>query len=156
MNKETLTIEIVKRKIDRNEYKVKRNPKTGLKSAVWDVLYCIYDEDNDLIDEFIHCKQCKKVLIKPAGSSTKNLLTHLNKCSQKINPIKQGTIGNLLLIIEQTMAVTKSKPEHKSLITSSLSQMSILDFRPFSTCIGVGFRSYSQNLINVAAKVGIY
>jgi hypothetical protein len=54
------------------------------------------------------------------------------------------------------MAISKIKPEHKSGITSTLSQMSVLDFRPFSTCNGVGFRLYSQNLIDLAARIGIY
>jgi hypothetical protein len=52
------------------------------------------------------------------------------------------------------MPIKKVKAEHKTLITTSLSQMSVLDFRPFSTCMGVGFRMYSQNLIDIASKHG--
>lgn len=53
------------------------------------------------------------------------------------------------------MATTnKVKENHKAVIISSLAKMSVLDFRPFSTSLGVGFRMYSQNLIDIAAKIG--
>jgi hypothetical protein len=52
------------------------------------------------------------------------------------------------------MAINKVKQDHKAIITSSLAKMSVLDFRPFSTSLGIGFRIYSQNLIDIAAKIG--
>jgi hypothetical protein len=54
------------------------------------------------------------------------------------------------------MAVNKIKSEHKTTITAALAKMSVLDFRPFSTCIGVGFKLYSQSLIDLAARIGIF
>ena len=54
------------------------------------------------------------------------------------------------------MAIKKVQTEHKAAISTSLSHMSVLDFRPFSTCVGVGFRLYSQTLIDIASKIGIY
>jgi hypothetical protein len=42
--------------------------------------------------------------------STKNLLTHINKCLGK-TPAKQTTIGKK---VEQTMSINKVKQEHKT------------------------------------------
>jgi hypothetical protein len=69
---------------------------------------------------------------------------------------KQTTIGNLLFIIDQTMAVRKVKSEQKQSIVNSLNQMTVLDFKSFTSCIGIGFIKYSQNLINITAKIYLY
>jgi hypothetical protein len=55
-------------------------------------------------------------------SSTKNLITHSNKCQKKEGPgsskiLTQTTISNLWINLDQTMAVNKIKQEHKTLIT---------------------------------------
>jgi hypothetical protein len=108
------------------------------------------------MDNYVACTKCNLVLKQSKDGSTKNLLTHIGKCSGMKSSTKQTTIGNLLFIIDQTMAINKIKSEHKQSITNSLSQMSVLDFKPFTTCIGMGFINYSQNLIDIAAKIGIY
>jgi hypothetical protein len=90
-----MTAEAIKKSIHLNEYKVERNPKS-MKSVVWETLYCIYDEEGELIEDFIQCIDCKSVIVKPSGSSTKNLLNHTKKCSEKHpKELKQGTIDNL-------------------------------------------------------------
>ena len=146
----------IKRKIISKEYTLVRNSNKRLKSDVWETLYCIKDKDDSIIDNYVACTKCNLVLKQSKDGSTKNLLTHIGKCSGMKSSTKQTTIGNLLFIIDQTMAIKKIKSEHKQSITNSLSQMSVLDFKPFTTCIGVGFINYSQNLIDIAANIGIY
>jgi hypothetical protein len=51
------------------------------------------------------------------------------------------------------MAIKKVQTKHKAGISTSLSHMIVLDFRTFSTCVGVGFRLYSQTLIDIAFKL---
>ena len=122
--------------------------------------YLIYKEDV-LIKGYVACNHCNGVFKQSKDSSTKNLITHIDKCTKNKQTddsstlLTQTSISNKRINIDQTMAVKKVKQEHKALVTTALSQMSILDFRPFSTCIGVGFRLYSQTLIDIAARIGI-
>jgi hypothetical protein len=138
-----------------NEYTLKPFSKTRHKSIVWDTMYSVYDSEDNPLDGFVACIHCNSVLTKGKDGSTKNLLTHVWKCAGKKNDsLSQTTISKLCINIDQTMAIKKVKAEHKTLITTSLSQMSVLGFRLFSTCMGVGFRMYSQNLIDIASKHG--
>ena len=57
--------------------------------------------------------------------------------------------------LEKIMRVKMVKDEDKKSITKALGVMSVLDFRPFNTCRGVGFQHYSQCLIDIAARHGI-
>jgi hypothetical protein len=50
----------------------------------------------------------------------------------------------------------KVKTIHKDTITNALCLMSVLDFRPFQTCEEFGFMNYSQKLVDIAAKIGIF
>jgi hypothetical protein len=65
-----MDIETVKERIKANEYKVKRNQKPGLTSAVWETLFCIYDAEMEPIEHYLFCTQCNDVITKPGGSST--------------------------------------------------------------------------------------
>jgi hypothetical protein len=147
--------ETIKNGIATNQYTLKPFSKTRHKSVVWDTMYSVYDSEDNHIDVFVACINCESVLTKGKDSSTKNLLSPVKKCAGKKNDsLSQTTISKLCINIDQAMAIKNVKPEHKTLITTSLSQMSVLDFRPFSTCMGVGFRMYSQNLVDIASKHG--
>jgi len=148
--------EEIKRNIISKEYSLVPNSNKRKKSEVWEKIYCIKDQDDGILDNYVACTICSSVLKQSKDGSTKNLLTHIEKCSGMKSSTKQTTIGNLLFIIDQTMAVRKVKSEHKQSIVNSLTQMSVLDFKPFTTCIGIGFIKYSQILINIAAKIGTY
>jgi hypothetical protein len=143
-----MNIETIKSKIIAKEYQLVRNPNKRLTSNVWESMYCIMDQNNVQMENYVACNKCNSVLKQSKDGSTKNLITHINKCSVKNSLTKPTTIVQL-------MAVHKGiKPEHKELIVASLSKMSVLDFRPFSTCSGLGFRLYSQSIIDIAAKIG--
>ena len=91
-----MNCDTIKAKVIAKEYKLVHNPKKGLTSVVWETLNCIYDQDDEKIDDFVACTLCNAVLNHRKNGSTKNLLAHVEKCSGKILSTKQTTISNII------------------------------------------------------------
>ena len=91
----TINIQDIKLKVKNKQYSIFRNPNDRLKSAVWDTMYSIKDENNVLVKGFVACSYCLTVLKQAKDGSTKNLITHSGKCTGNVTEkFKQGRIGN--------------------------------------------------------------
>jgi hypothetical protein len=71
----------IKRKNISKEYTLVRNSNKRLKPEVWETVYCIKDQDDSIMDNYVACTKCNLVLNQSKDGSTKNLLTHIEKCS---------------------------------------------------------------------------
>ena len=87
--------EEIKSKILSKEYSLVRNTNKRKTSPAWEKIYCIKDQDGGIMDNYVACTICSSVLKQTKDGSTKNLLTHIDKCSGMKSSTKQTTIGNL-------------------------------------------------------------
>jgi hypothetical protein len=75
--------------IEENNYTLNKNDKRGLKSEVWDSMGVILNESNEIVEDYVACFKCKKVLAHTKGLS-KNLLNHIKSCqaSKPVSDLK--------------------------------------------------------------------
>jgi predicted DNA-binding protein (MmcQ/YjbR family) len=91
----TINIQDIKLKVQNEQYSICRNPNQRLKSAVWDTMYSIKDENDAFVKGFVPCSYCLTVLKQASDGSTKNLMTHSRKCTENVTEnFKQRRIGN--------------------------------------------------------------
>ena len=101
-----MNITNIKERIIAKEYNLKVNPNTRLKSVVWETMHLVIDQQNEIVEGFVGCIDCNLVLKQAKDGSTKNLLDHKTRCAlTKNKPNQQTRISNILINIDQTMAI---------------------------------------------------
>ena len=106
----------IKLKVINEQYSICRNPNTRMKSPVWDTMYSIKDENDALVKGFVACSYCRTVLKQAKDGSTKNLITHLEKCTENVTEkFKQRRIGNYFINQNKPWQLRKFKQNIKQL-----------------------------------------
>ena len=86
----------IEKNLKQKVFSLKANLNPKLTSTVWETIYCIYDDQDQIITDYLACTLCNKVLKLPKDKSTKNLNTHVKSCPSRKNAddkIYQTTIG---------------------------------------------------------------
>lgn len=106
------------------------------RSLVWNVLAEIQESDETILEGFVYCRNCSKVL-KYTAKNTSNLCRH--KCCKDI---KESQFLKTVSDIDKNEAIDKC------------SSWVIEDCRPFSTVHGSGFVKLVKFFIKIGAKYG--
>lgn len=113
-----------------------RTIKKNTKSKIWKIFSLIQNENNEVINGFVHCENCNH-LFKYNGKQTSNLIRHKCYVQQNSSP-------------EFKQVSSLDKEEFINVCT----QWIVEDCRPFSAVDGTGFRKLAQALISIGAKYG--
>jgi len=137
--KEKVTImaeaaDFVKNKINNGTYSVANKHKG--KSVIWSILCDILKEDETVLDGWLFCRQCQKVL-KFLHKNTSNLSRH--KCC---------------LTLRRPTELKIVSENDKKVAIEKCTQWVVQDCRPFSAVTGAGFKNLVKFFLQIGAIYG--
>nr|DAA03872.1 TPA_inf: HDC12224 [Drosophila melanogaster] len=130
----TATADLIKKKIMNGAYTV-ANQRKG-KSVIWSILCDIFKEDETVLDGWLFCSKCRKVL-KFIQNHTSNLSRH--KCCLQL---RRPTELKIVSEIDREEAIEKC------------TQWVVQDRQSFSAVTGAGFKNLVQFFLKIGAVYG--
>jgi zinc finger BED domain-containing protein 1 (E3 SUMO-protein ligase ZBED1) len=112
-------------------------------SGVWENFLCVEDEAGKVMD-YVVCKICMEVYAYVSTNGTTTLGNHLRRCLAA-NPSRR-------IEMEASPSVHSCTMVERTEATMEAVKMCAIDFRPFETVAGKGFKHLVQSCMDVATK----